>query len=233
MRINVQMLSVGLLGVALMSGCASVQHYDDATLDVLAQGGLARSRTTLNRMMTAKADIEKADHKAPPCDEPTPEERKNLHDDFKGALGACADILSGYEAKADNARGWMLALATIGTIAGSIIVPALAAKAVVAKSSIAAWGGVSGATNFAQQAIVNEGLGPNDFVKTREGIRADLRKAIDEYTTPGADYCAQAMAIAKMVAACTAYAIQSAPQQINLFKPSSKGGDKKGGDGSP
>lgn len=87
--------------------------------------------------------------KAPPCDDRLPTETTRLHDDFKRTLAACADVLSGYEAKADNARGWMLGLAALGTIAGSVIVPALVAKAVVSKSVIAAWGGVSGATNFA------------------------------------------------------------------------------------
>jgi len=98
-------------------------------------------------------------------------------------------------------------LITIGGLAGTVVVPALAARAVVSKSAIAAWGGLSGATNFAQESLSTESLAPSDFLTTREAIRSDLKRAVEKYTSPSNDHCTRMLAVSEMASACIVYEI--------------------------
>jgi len=78
-----------------------------------------------------------------------------------------------------------ISIASVGIVAGSIIVPALAAKAAAAKSAMAAWGGVSGAANAAQLTLSDAGYSPLDTVRNQQAfIKAlsDLEDTLPEIT---------------------------------------------------
>lgn len=74
-----------------------------------------------------------------------------------------ADKLSGRTRKTGFVS---IGVATVGIVAGSIIVPALAAKA-AAKSAIAAWGGIAGAANAAQLSLNENGQSNAAAVKNQ------------------------------------------------------------------
>lgn len=77
-------------------------------------------------------------------------------------------------------RGTQLGIAGIGIIAGSIVVPALAAKATIARSTVAAWGGIAGAANAAQAALASSGLSPEQTVAVQKAYLADISKIFAE-----------------------------------------------------
>ena len=94
-----------------------------------------------------------------------------------------------------------ISIATIGIIAGSIVVPALAAKAAAAKSAIAAWGGVSGAANAAQYTLQQNGVSGSQIGLVYEATRSEIKSASEAYSkaTRNAD---RIVAINKLSIAC-------------------------------
>ena len=98
-----------------------------------------------------------------------------FQDRVKEVHTVCANRSTTYGNQTDQSRKLSFGLAAIGIIAGSIIVPALAAKATVAKSAIAAWGGVSGAANAGQLAMRSEGFSTSDRLKSY----VDFKTAVD------------------------------------------------------
>ena len=95
---------------------------------------------------------------------------------IKEVHATCANRSTMYGNQTDQSRKLSFGLATVGIIAGSIIVPALAAKATVAKSAVAAWGGVAGAANAGQLAMRSEGFSTSDRLKSY----GEFKKAVDE-----------------------------------------------------
>lgn len=168
------------------------------------------------------------------CKSPSAADLEALRQRFDKTLSGCSTVLSGYQSEAKQAQRTLAGLAIVGTVAGSIVVPALVAKATFSKSAVAAWSGLAGATNFAQHALVNEGLGPTDLIKVREGIRSNLSQAIDKFTSTASDYCARENALANMAAACINYEMFSPGQVVNeSTPPTPPGGTKTAGNTGP
>ena len=94
-----------------------------------------------------------------------------------------------------------LTVTTLGIVAGSIIVPALAAKA-AAKSVIAAWGGVSGSANAYQYAKSQEGLGPAQYAAIYTAMTNNMMGAMNAYAAAGSDPTRMRVAINQLILAC-------------------------------
>ena len=105
-----------------------------------------------------------------------------LEDDFQRALQLCDSQMLGLRESFYGSGKTQISIATIGIIAGSIVVPALAAKAAAAKSAIAAWGGVSGAANAAQYTLQQNGVSGSQIGLVYEAIRNEIRTATEAYS---------------------------------------------------
>jgi len=185
----------------MVSGCSTPQTTAARHFEVLAKGGLITSdkieRNTIGERMGDSCDS-------------TPEQDERLRADYLATLNACRFILTGYETdsiRAKRERRWLM---IAGAIAGSIIVPTLAAGG-AAKSIIAGFGGLSGVTNVASHTMTSEGLDATFFLKTRENVRMNLDSGIKKFISDENDYCTRRIAIAEMAAACTSYSIAVPP----------------------
>ncbi len=114
------------------------------------------------------------------------EELKKASGNFDTALNVCREKASEYQRKITRTGYSEVGVVTAGIVAGSIIVPALAAKA-AAKSAIAAWGGVSGAANGYQYAASQRGLGSADYSAAYSVMSAKVAVAMNEYSAAGTD----------------------------------------------
>lgn len=199
MRKSVCTLVVFGMIVGLTYGCAtptaSNRHYA-----VLAKGGLSSSDRIVRRM---------GESSGPSCSS-TPEQDQRLRKDYLETLDACRYVLSGYEADSIEAKKQKRWLMIVGAVAGSVIVPTLAAKA-AAKSAIAGWGGLSGVTNVASHTMESEGLDAAYYLGTRENVRKSLDEGIKKFVSQNSDYCQRRSAVEEMAAACTSYATQMPP----------------------
>jgi hypothetical protein len=100
----------------------------------------------------------------------------------------------------------------IGAIAGSVIVPTLAAGN-AAKTAIAGWGGLSGVTNVASHTMESEGLDAAYFLGTRDNVRKSLDDGIKKFVSSSSDYCQRRSAVEEMAAACTSYSTYQPPEK--------------------
>ena len=128
-------------------------------------------------------------------------EKAALEDDFQRALQLCDSQMLGLRESFYGSGKTQISIATVGIIAGSIVVPALAAKSAAAKSAIAAWGGVSGAANAAQYTLQQNGVSGSQIGLVYEATRNEIRAASEEYSksTKNAD---RIVAINKLSIAC-------------------------------
>jgi hypothetical protein len=140
-------MSFVISALALISGCASAPAYFAADANLSNDGGANPPHWATSAAMQSRI--------------------KEVH-------AICADRSTTYGNQTDQSRKLSFGLATIGIVAGSIIVPALAAKATVAKSAIAAWGGVSGAANAGQLAMRSEGFSTSDRLKSYIAFKKDV-----------------------------------------------------------
>ena len=124
-----------------------------------------------------------------------------LEEDFQRALQLCDSQMLGLRESFYGSGKTQISIATVGIIAGSIVVPALAAKAAAAKSAIAAWGGVSGAANAAQYTLQQNGVSGSQIGLVYEATRTEIRSASEAYSksTKNAD---RIIAINKLSIAC-------------------------------
>lgn len=195
-------LAVLLAIVLCLSGCATHQSASDRHLGVLARGGLVASDKITPRRI--------GESTAASCTS-TAEQDERLRVDYLKTLEACRFVLTGYETEsmvAKRERRWLM---IVGAVAGSIIVPSLAAAG-AAKSAIAGWGGLSGVTNVASHTMESEGLDANFFLGTRENVRRSLEAGIKKFISDESDYCARRNAVAEMAAACTSYSVDVPPK---------------------
>lgn len=185
-----------------LSGCATHQSTSDRHLGVLARGGLVTSDKIVPRTV--------GESTATSCSS-TSEQDERLRVDYLKTLDACRFVLTGYETesiKAKRERRWLM---VVGAVAGSVVVPSLAAGG-AAKSTIAAWGGLSGVTNVASHTMDSEGLDANFFLGTRENVRKSLDAGIKKFISDESDYCTRRNAVAEMAAACTSYSVTVPPK---------------------
>lgn len=195
-------LWMALVLTILLPGCST--QSSQRHLSVLAKGGLPTSdRIFPRRFGEAGGGATCAS---------TAEQDTRLRQDYLQTLEACRYVLSGYETDSLEAKREKRILMIVGALAGSVIVPTLAAGN-AAKSAIAGWGGLSGAMNVASHSMESEGLDAAYFLSTRENVRSALDQAIKKFVNQNSDYCERRNAVEEMAAACTAYVTQLPPEK--------------------
>lgn len=117
-------------------------------------------------------------------------EKENLRNRFDeiqarydDTFNSCTKIIKEARQEFTGQRSVSIGIATIGIVAGSIIVPALAAKASASKAAIAGWGGVSGAANAGQYMLDSNGFSPFQAADVYEQMRLEVKKAMDSYSS--------------------------------------------------
>ena len=124
-----------------------------------------------------------------------------LEDDFQRALELCDAKMLGLRDSFYGSGKTQISIATLGIIAGSIVVPALAAKAAAAKSAIAGWGGVAGAANAAQYTLQQNGVSGSQIGLVYEATRSTIASASEAYSKASRN-ADRIVAINKLSIAC-------------------------------
>lgn len=96
-------------------------------------------------------------------------------------LNDCNESMQDVQSRVTGASKLSFSIATVGIIAGSVIVPTLAAKATASKSALAGWGGISGASNAAQYSLNSNGLSANRIASIYNATRAEIAGQVDQY----------------------------------------------------
>ncbi|MBS0436321.1 MAG: hypothetical protein JSR75_15760 [Proteobacteria bacterium] len=105
-----------------------------------------------------------------------------IQDDWDKAMAQCDSQMQTSRERFYGSGKTELSIAAIGIVAGSVVVPALAAKAAAAKSAVAGWGGVAGAANAAQYTLQQKGVSASRFAASYEATRAEIKAATARYT---------------------------------------------------
>jgi hypothetical protein len=211
--------------ILVVVGCASTASDGQfgGQYQQLLQGRLANSDAYLNTLVSKVrgaqpgADPDKLATIA--IQQANPEDRKKLDEsierDFYEMLGRCEATFQRFEGRVETGRRAAFWTAIVGTIAGAIIVPALAAKTDAAKSTIAAWGGVAGVANNAQTTMKDVGIDAASNIATRAAIVQRFDSVVQEFL--GAKTIeAKKSAVLKGYAACVAYQLSSAKEPTPL-----------------
>ncbi len=147
---------------------------------------------------------------APEGSETRPE--ADLDTAYNSMLNLCSHTLAGFESRANALSYWKLAVAVVGSVAGSVAIPVLtAASATANKVWISGLGGVSGVANAGQQALNDAGLTPTAVLQTRATILSDWKSATSDYFDADKSFEQHKSAIAKGVVACTLYQLTTTP----------------------
>lgn len=107
-------------------------------------------------------------------------------------LNTCKDLSHSLRGSTSLSQGTEVAIAAVGIIAGSIVVPALAAGA-ASKALTAGMGGVSGAVNGVQFAWSKDGLGAAARSQVYEQFRSEMKTKMTAIS--GASSESQALAL--------------------------------------
>ncbi|AYG06673.1 hypothetical protein D7M10_06050 [Pseudomonas fluorescens] len=141
--------------------------------------------------------------------------RELLESKLNEVLEFCLPRLSGYEkTSADQARKayW---LSMSGLIAGSVLVPGLAAASASGNApAIAGLGGWAGATNFAGQSLKTSGLSGTTIAETRNKIIQKVNDSISVASDGSKTFGERRDALMEARTACIMYeiAVPSVPQ---------------------
>lgn len=195
--------AVGLLVVSSVASIGCTQKIKIGPGSILEAG---TSNQIRERIQTKHPQLRAADLLA------TDQGEGELRQEYAQILTECSKVLSRFEGQSEVLQWLRVGMAVVGSVAGSVGVPALTAAAPLAnKTAIAALGGLSGVTNAGQSALTDAGLTPAEALMTREGIRTDWRTAINKYfaamaATPK-NLPAAAAALDEAKVACTLYAI--------------------------
>ncbi|HNC52638.1 MAG TPA: hypothetical protein PLO14_10430 [Accumulibacter sp.] len=214
-------LGLSVTGLALIGGCAAPAPSREARVKdyaTLLGASMSHSKEVLaNTSAMGKARITNAEAKNLSASTKSGlAEAQKL--DFAEMLATCNTVLTRFEVRADKERRAEFWTAVAGTIAGSVVVPVLAA-ANAAKSAIAGWGGFAGATNSAQQMLRNTGLDAASTIAARHKVIENMTMATEEYIKAAADDVeAKQDAIARGLAACVAYEV-TASKDISIDPP--------------
>ncbi|MBD8258261.1 hypothetical protein IFT96_23095 [Pseudomonas fluorescens] len=134
--------------------------------------------------------------------------RELLESKLNEVLGFCLPRLSGYEnASAEQAKKayW---LSMSGLIAGSVLVPGLAAASASGNAAaIAGLGGWAGATNFAGQSLKTSGLSGSTIAETRNKIIQKVNDSISVASDGSKTFNERRDALMKARTACIMYEI--------------------------
>jgi hypothetical protein len=153
----------------------------------------------------------------------TVDDREKLDTNYNNAFSVCVDKGKRLEARGLNQARLNLTVSTVGIIAGSVIVPALAAKA-AAKSLIAGFGGVSGAANAYQYSSNQNGLSASQTSAIYAAMTAKMQAAMRAYVDANYDINAANKAISDLNFACQfpVSAEITAAVEVQLPKPPQK-----------
>ncbi|WP_294000178.1 hypothetical protein [Sphaerotilus sp.] len=116
-------------------------------------------------------------------DEISKDVKTAIDKDWGAAMALCDTYMSAVRDQYYGSGRSEITIASIGIIAGSVVVPALAAKAATAKSVIAAWGGVSGAANAAQFTFQQKGLSASRLGSSYSEVRNEIKLAVSHYSS--------------------------------------------------
>ena len=219
--------------IIIGTGCATVQKATFA--DKLGEARRLLAKIQVDPALSTKTAKEIHAFLAKP--EPNAEDMKkaelvkkteqDLDEAFNKMLSACQATLAGFESEG---RGWgavKISIAAIGTIAGAIAIPALTAAAPMANAVwVAGLGGVSGATNAAQQALGDVGFTPTSVLRDRQNILDSWKAAMSDYFAPETTQGNRKASIQKGLAACTLYAVTIPEQQIESSSSPTEPGKK-------
>lgn len=121
---------------------------------------------------------------------------KEAMDAFNAASDYCRRVQNYYEAGGQKANSNKVAIATAGTLAGSVIAPI--ANGTAAK----AWSGLSGATN-ALQATMDEAFSASVSIKRRAAVVSAAQQGFKNYKSSGTDSNGQVIAAINMASECS------------------------------
>ncbi|WP_157650514.1 hypothetical protein [Burkholderia ubonensis] len=146
---------------------------------------------------------------------------KDIQSAYDHVLLICNQNLGAQQAGYTTTQWISLSMAILGIVSGSIVVPALAAKA-AAKSVIAAWGGVAGATNAGQLALNSSMFSSNQIVATYAEMVKQKNAAEKAYNqaTHDHDVVAAENAITDLSSACVTTPLPPSPAPTSDAKAS-------------
>jgi len=158
---TMQYIIFNLTLIALISGCSSTSTM---TLTELNEKSVAISQEDTSKKSEKQKKL-----------------REEFDKKFTKTLETCDEKMQSLSASFTGSGKKELTLATIGIIAGSIVVPTLAAKTNAAKSTLAGWGGLSGAINAAQYTLHQKGTSASSIGAIYESMRMDIIKATNDF----------------------------------------------------
>lgn len=167
-------VTLSLLTLVLLSGCASYRPPTQE-FDALAPADRANG---------------------------TKESRDALQRDFGETLKVCDTQIAAMRNAFTGSGNTELALGGIGIVAGSIIVPALAAKAAAAKSTVAAWGGVSGAANAAQLMFNQKGASAAAVAELHNGLQSRIESLAKDFAAKRDNNADASRIVNELMVAC-------------------------------
>jgi hypothetical protein len=203
-----------LLACLLVSSCTAGTELTSES--PLAGGGMANTKLAAEKLSLNPSNLTASLNSLP-----NPEQQAKaaadisigLKKDFADIFTECQPIFSGLDHDANSLRWWTLGIAMVGTVAGSIVVPALSAATNIDKVAIAAMGGLSGTANSAQSVLNAQGLTAASVMATRASIHQEMSAALTEYYTAvtNADPTKASLALQKARVACVLYKMETTP----------------------
>ncbi len=196
-----------------LSACAG-PTLDLGPTSELGAGSLAATRAATIALRPASHSLREALIGAgtgAPGTIPSEELNSSIDTDFAKTLTECQTVLSGYESESTRLKWISFGIAMVGTISGAVVVPALSAATSVNKVAVAAFGGLSGASNSAQNVLNSDNLTSTDALATRDAIRQDFNSALSAYfkARSAGNSNDEISALEQAQSACVSYAVQS------------------------
>jgi hypothetical protein len=201
------MISMATLMVA---GCATQSNNakDRRTSAAAAVASLQKINLAGAGAQT-RASLLAAPGAPPVAGAPVASPTNDLDDAYQNMMGYCSNTLTKFQQQSNRLTYWTVAVAVVGSVAGSIAVPALTAAASTNKVWISAMGGISGTANAGQQALSSGGLTSASVLQSRETVLTNWKKDIADYYDSTKTLAEQKVAIEKSFADCELYDIST------------------------
>ncbi len=197
--------------VALMSsvclfmyGCATTGSKDiqEAAKDAPATVRVYQNISANLRKMVEQQHTEKT--------QPSPQE---IDQQWRDAFGLCAKTIENIDARIKDTARVQFGVAMVGTIAGVVVAPALAASNAAANKTLTiVASGIAGAANTAQKSIGDYYYDSSEWQGSRETLIQQIHNISDEYWTAVAanNKPDQLKTINKLVSRCEFFALRKA-----------------------
>jgi hypothetical protein len=199
----VTVLACTLSGCSTTSTLAERQASAKTALSALQKLDLGAARTQ-TRAQIAAAPV--------PAGEGAPSPTEQLDDAYQKMMSYCSSTLTKFERRSDNLTYWSVAVAVVGSLAGSVAVPALTAASAANKATVAALGGLSGSANAGQQALSGGGITSASILQTRETVLTNWKTDIKDYFDSTKSLDEQRRAVEKSFGDCQLYEISTTNQ---------------------